>query len=189
MARIALLALALALVIAAPAAARTVEGVDLPESTEARDGTALKLHGAGVRTKFFFDIYVGTLYLPETGQSLDAILGQDRAARIEMHFLYDEVSQEQLAEAWRSGFAANNADDVQAAVAERLERFVALFPTATEGDEFAMEYVPGAGTRVSVNGDVRGTIEGRTFFRALLGVFLGPEPADSDMKAGMLGGG
>lgn len=177
----------LVLVLAAPAAARSVEGVELPESAAARDGTELRLHGAGVRTKFFFDIYVGALYLPQAGQALEAIRGTHQAGRVEMHFLYDEVSAERLAEAWRRGFRDNNPAAVRDAIADRLARFIGLFPAAAEGDTLVMEYVPGAGTRVSVNGDPRGTIEGGAFFRALLGVFLGPEPADGDMKAGMLG--
>lgn len=167
--------------------ARSVEGVELDETVTARDGTQLQLHGAGVRDKLFFDIYVGALYLTSTGQALDTILGSNQPARIEMHFLYDEVGREQLAEAWRNGFRDNNPDDVQAAIAGRLERFIGLFPAATEGDAFTLEYVPGDGTRVAVNGETRGTIDGAGFFHALLGVFLGPEPADDDMKAGMLG--
>ncbi|MDZ7748898.1 MAG: chalcone isomerase family protein [Halofilum sp. (in: g-proteobacteria)] len=181
------LVLALAVLVALPAFARTVAGVSLADSATARDGTALVLHGAGLREKFFFDIYVGALYLPSGGQSVEAILERDRPARVEMHFVYDEVSREQLAEAWREGFRDNNPAERREAVAGRLERFVALFPAAVEGDVLALEYVPGDGTRVSVNGEPRGTIAGRDFFRALLGVFLGPEPADRSMKAGMLG--
>ena len=36
------------------------------------------------------------------------------------------------------------------------------------------------------NGDAAGTVGGDVFFNALLGVFLGPEPADEDLKEGML---
>lgn len=188
--RLLLLGLVVFLAAAGPrAAARSVEGVELPGTVTARDGATLRLHGAGVRTKFFFDIYVGALYLPRTGQALQAIRESDQPGRIEMHFLYDEVTREQLAEAWRSGFRANNPRELHARIADRLERFVALFPAAAGGDTFAMEYIPGAGTRVAVNGEPRGTIEGAAFFRALLGVFLGPEPADADLKAGMLGAG
>lgn len=180
-------AVVLAMLVAGPATARTVEGVELPEAVTARDGTSLVLHGAGVRTKFFFDIYVGALYLPAAGQSAEAILGSDQPGRVEMHFVYDEVSRDRLAEAWRGGFRDNTPAAVADAIADRRDRFIGLFPAAVAGDVFAMEYLPGRGTRVSVNGESRGTIEGHAFFRALLGVFLGPEPADRGMKAGMLG--
>lgn len=184
-----ILAVVLATLVAGPAAARAVEGVELPEAVTARDGTSLVLHGAGVRTKFFFDIYVGALYLPAAGQPAETILASDQPGRVEMHFVYDEVSRDRLAEAWRGGFRDNTPAAVADAIADRRDRFIELFPAAVAGDVFAMEYLPGRGTRVSVNGEPRGTIEGHAFFRALLGVFLGPEPADRGMKAGMLGGG
>ncbi|MDZ7829472.1 MAG: chalcone isomerase family protein [Halofilum sp. (in: g-proteobacteria)] len=167
--------------------ARTIEGVELPESVTARDGTALQLHGAGIRTKFFFDIYVGALYLTSTGQALDTIMASDQPARIEMHFVYDEVEAEKLESAWREGFADNNDREVLDTVEPQLENFVRMFPTAVEGDMFAMEYIPGQGTRVTINGEAAGTVAGDVFFNALLGVFLGPEPADDDLKEGMLG--
>ncbi|WP_419582428.1 chalcone isomerase family protein, partial [Thiolapillus sp.] len=44
-------------------AAKTLEGVDLPEQVPV-EGRNLVLNGAGIREKFFFDIYVAALYLP-----------------------------------------------------------------------------------------------------------------------------
>ena len=182
-----LLLLALLLGLAAPAHARSVEGVELAESVTARDGTRLQLHGAGVRDKFIFDIYVGALYLTSTGQDLETIMGSDQPARIEMHFVYSEVEAEKLEAAWRDGFAGNNDRAVLEDIQPQLDRFVDLFPTAVEGDTFAIEYLPGKGTEVTINGETAGTIEGEAFFNALLGVFLGPKPADGDLKRGMLG--
>lgn len=169
------------------AAAAELAGVRIDERVTARDGTELPLHGAGLREKFFFDIYVGALYLPSTGQSVERILDTDQSGRIDMHFVYDEVSREKLATAWEEGFAGNNPDAVLDALGERIERFIDLFPDATAGDRFALEYVPGGGTEVRINGQSAGTIEGGGFFRALLAVFLGPEPPDSDLRHGMLG--
>lgn len=182
-----ILTLVCLLALSVTAHGRSLEGVELPEAVTARDGTQLQLNGAGVRTKFFFDIYVGALYLASGGQDLDSIMGSDQPARIEMHFLYDEVEAEKLESAWREGFEANNDLEVLDTIEPQLETFVGLFPTAVEGDTFAMEYLPGQGTRVTVNGEEAGVLEGNVFFNALLGVFLGPEPADDDMKAGMLG--
>lgn len=182
-----ILLLATLLVLAGTAQARTIEGIDLEETTTARDGTRLQLHGAGVRDKFIFDIYVGALYLVSTDQDLETILNSDQPARIEMHFLYDEVEAEKLEAAWREGLEDNNDDQVLERIAPRIEQFVDLFPTAVEGDTFAIEYLPGKGTVVMINGEAAGTVEGAVFFHALLGVFLGPDPADDDLKEGMLG--
>lgn len=187
MSRILMFALLIPLLLSV-AEARTVEGVELDESVTARDGTELLLHGAGVRDRLFFDIYVGALYLPSTGQSVEAILAGDQPARIEMHFLYKEVEAEKLESAWQEGFSNNNQREVLDTIEAQLENFVRLFPTAVEGDVFVMEYLPGQGTQVIINGETAGAIAGDVFFRALLGVFLGPKPADGDLRRGMLGG-
>jgi len=178
----------LMLLAATPALAREVDGVPMPEQVTARDGEVLVLNGAGVRSKFIFDIYVGALYLPERAGDAGAILDGRGAWRVDMHFVYSEVSASRLADAWREGFADNNPPTAEEAVQDRLGRFVALHPKAVEGDVFSYEYVPDTGTRVSVNGQTRGTIEGADFARALLAVWLGPEPPDTDLKEGMLGG-
>ena len=182
-----LVVLAALLVLSLGAQARSVEGVELAETVTIRDGTELQLHGAGVRDKFIFDIYVGALYLPSAGQSVQAIRTVDQPGRIEMHFLYSEVSAEKLADAWREGFAGNNDAEVLDTIEPQLARFIEMFPTAVEGDVFVMEYVPGQGTEVILNGETAGTVDGGAFFHALLGVFLGDKPADSDLKRGMLG--
>ena len=168
--------------------AAELAGVELPERVTARDGSELRLHGAGLREKFFFDIYVGALYLPERGQTAQQIRSTDRPGRVEMHFVYDEVSREKLAKAWRTGFADNNPKEVEATVGDRLTRFIQLFPAAEAGDTFVMEYVPDDGTAVRINGETVGTIRGGEFFRALLAVWLGPKPPSDAIKRGMLGG-
>lgn len=179
----------LLLLLTAPLAASAAElaGVQLDDRVVARDNTPLPLHGAGLREKFFIDIYVGALYLPRTGQSAERIRRTDQAGRVEMHFVYDDVPREKLEKAWRRGFAANNPKEVRDTIADRIGRFVGLFPAAGSGDTFAMEYVPGDGTDVLVNGERVGSIRGGAFFRALLAVWLGPEPPNEGLRRGMLG--
>jgi hypothetical protein len=41
---------------------------------------------------------------------------------------------------------------------------------------------------VRLNGEWRGSVEGNDFFRALLKVWLGPDPASKSLKQDMLGG-
>jgi hypothetical protein len=169
------------------AAGAELAGVRVDDRVTVRDGTELPLHGIGLREKFFFDIYVGALYLPSTGQPVERILDTDQPGRIEMHFVYDEVTRDQLAAAWDEGFAANNPPGVLDEFDGRIDRFIGLFPDAVAGDRFAMEYVPGGGTEVRINGERAGMIEGGGFFQALLAVFLGPEPPSGDLRRGMLG--
>ena len=56
-----------------------------------------------------------------------------------------------------------------------------------EGDQVWLDYVPGSGTSVLVNGDVRGVIPGSDFNAALLSVWLGREPVSESLKKAMVG--
>jgi hypothetical protein len=49
------------------------------------------------------------------------------------------------------------------------------------------DFIPGTGTRVTINGEEKGVIEGADFYAALLDIWLGDEPADDDLKDAMLG--
>jgi len=49
-------------------------------------------------------------------------------------------------------------------------------------------FKPGTGVQVSVNGVAKGTIKGDDFAKALLSIWLGPEPPNPEIKAGLLGG-
>ena len=71
----------------------------------------------------------------------------------------------------------------------RIDTFNALFSeSAVEKDIYQLDYTPGKGTQVSKNGSALGeVIPGADFRNALLEIWLGNSPADSGLKAGMLG--
>jgi hypothetical protein len=55
------------------------------------------------------------------------------------------------------------------------------------GDTLAFTYVPATGVEVTVKGTARGTLPGDDFARALFSIWLGKEPPNEDLKAGLLG--
>ncbi len=169
------------------ATARTVAGVAFPE--EARvDGQALVLNGAGVREKFFFDIYVAGLYLPRRMNDAQAILDENPPWRMVMHFVYSRVSREKLADGWREGFEDNLPEARRKALQDRIERFIALFPELHKGDEVVLDHLPGQGVVVTIRGRRMGRIEGDDFARALLAIWLGPEPVTASLKKALVQG-
>lgn len=91
------------------------------------------------------------------------------------------------ASAWREGFEDNNPDQQLAKLQTRLETLVSYFPDLKAGDVVLLDYIPGQGTYVSINGEKKGVIAGADFYAALLDVWLGEEPADDDLKEAMLG--
>lgn len=166
--------------------AQEVAGVTLPEQVKLAD-TTLKLNGAGIRSKFFFDIYVGALYLPQITKDAETAINMPGPKRVLMHFLYKEVSRKNLIDGWSDGFKNNLSGEQFKALKAKLEAFNQLFVTVKRGDHITLDYLPETGTRVSINEQIKGSIPGKAFYPALLRVWLGEEPADSDLKEAMLG--
>ena len=165
-----------------------IEGISVPDSvTLPGTTTQLQLNGAGVRSKFLFDIYVGALYLPAKSQDSAGILADDAATRVLMHFLYKEVSREKITHGWNEGLQANLPASEYQALQPRLAQFNKLFSSVRKGDRISIDYIPGSGTEVRINDEWRGKVEGNDFFRALLKVWLGPAPVSNKLRDAMLG--
>ncbi len=171
-----------------PSTAATVKGVDIPEKISLPGSQqSLILNGAGIRSKFFFSIYIGALYLPAKQSSVESILSNNSPRRVLMYCLYDEISKDKLNAAWDEGFTENNTEQALDKLSARIKQFSAIFPALREGDRVYLDYVPSVGTNLIYNGNELGTIQGEDFNIALLKVWLGEHPADSDLKPAMLG--
>ena len=191
MARLATLVLAAALPLAVLAA--EVAGVKLDDRTKLdAGGPELVLNGAGVRTRFVVKVYVAGLYLTEKkGAAADAIaLGGPK--RVAINMLRD-VGAQQFNEALVDGFRANNsAADVEKlkGALDELSGIMTGLGEAKKGNVIALDFVPGAGTRVLLNGAPKGKpIASEEFYRALLRIWLGDKPVDGDLTKAMLGQG
>ncbi len=170
-----------------PAWAVEIEGVSVPERVNVA-GKVLQLNGAGVRTKLFFDIYVGALYLSERATSAREAIDAKGPKRISMSFLYAEVSSKKLVKGWNEAFKKNQSKEMMAILKERLDRFNSLFVTAQKGDLFTFDFLEDGSTVVTLKGKRAGVIPGIDFQRALLEVWLGKKPADKGLKKAMLKG-
>lgn len=170
------------------AQAKNIANVEILEQVSLSDKAgSLVLNGAGIRSKFIFDIYIGSLYLKSKQTSTDAIYNLPGEKRISMHFLYDEVSKEKLIDGWNDGFENNHSDDELKVLSNRINQFNALFDTVRKGDTINLDYTPNKGTTVIINNQIKGTINGDDFFTAVLKIWLGDEPADNNLKNAMLG--
>ncbi len=168
-----------------------IEVADVSVPNEVKlNGTSetLTLNGAGIRTKFFFKIYVAALYLPSATSESETIIATDQPNRVLMHFVYSEVEKEKLIEGWIDGFNNNTSKEAMGKLKTRLAAFNELFETVIEGDQILLDYLPSSGTQVTIKGELKGTIPGHDFNQALLRVWLGPEPVTSDLKEALLGG-
>lgn len=183
-----ILALLASFLISVSAFAVDVAGIKIPDSAKV-EGQELKLNGAGIRTRMFIKVYVGALYLEQKTNTADAVLGSKGVKRMALHIMRD-LKSDVFSSALADGLAANNSAAEMAKIADKVKEFNGIMGGiggVKKGDVVQLDYLPVAGTRVSINGDAKGTIAGEDFYRALLKVWLGDNPIDADLKKGLLG--
>src|SRR5690606_34473920 len=73
--------------------ARTIEDVTLPESLQVNDAT-LQLNGAGVRSKYFVDVYVAALYLPALQQDARRIVQADEPQSVRLAIISSRITRD-----------------------------------------------------------------------------------------------
>ena len=179
-------ALALSLLLAASVAeAKTVAGVNLPDSVNV-NGQNLVLNGAGIRKKFFIKVYVGGLYLASKQGDPAAIIAADSPRRMVMHFLYG-VTKSQISEAWEEGLR-DNTPNASAEVKANFLKLTSWMENIDKGKEIVLTYVPGSGTIIEVNGVAKGTLPGKATADAIIATWIGPKPGPGDdFKKDVLG--
>ncbi len=171
-----------------PLIAATINGTEIPDTVSLpNSNTQLLLNGAGIREKFFLDIYIGALYLEHRMHDPADILADTGSAGILMHFTYSKVSKEKIIEGWTDGLAENLPAERMRDIQPRLEKFNTLFRTVVKGDIIRIDYIPASGTQVRINDELRGAVEGNDFFRDLLRIWLGTHPVSKSLKREMLG--
>ena len=170
--------------VAFPVAAKDVEGTNVPD-TLTQDGKTLRLIGAGIRNKWFFDVYVGALYAEKPTFNAANLIKSDQVKRMDMHLLRD-VGKDKIIETIREGFEKNSKSQMSALQA-RLDQLAAAVPDLKKGDLLSLTYIPEKG--VVTGGAAKDVvIPGKDFADALFSCWLGPDPADADLKRKLLGG-
>lgn len=180
--------LATLLFLSTQAQAAEVSWVKLPDTVYlgSRD---LVLNGAGVRSKFFLDLYIAALYLTEKKSSAEAVLTDEGEKRVALHLLRD-ISADHLFSAFNKALTANHTPSELDALDASIKQFSAIFLAMKEvmkGDAITLDYQASRGTQVSVNGVLKGTIAGAAFNTALLKIWLGDKPAQDHLKLKLLG--
>jgi hypothetical protein len=172
--------------LASSVSAREIADVNVPETLTGGDGVMLHLNGAGIRSKFFFKIYIAELYMQHPTSDVVKLLSDDGQKRMVMHFIYEELSKEKLTEAWDEGFRANTDQKQLALLQTRITQFNGLFDSVKKGDEIALDYTSEKGTQVSIRNQVKGVVPGKDFNDALLAIWLGKEPVTPELRKELL---
>jgi hypothetical protein len=180
------LMIAAPMIFAAPVHAKELSGVNFPDQRTVA-GQPLVLNGLGLRqaTAFKVSVYVAALYVAAPTSDADSILNSNSPKEISLRFVRG-VGAGDLNHAWDEGFAKNAANEVPA-LRERIEKLKALMTDMKNGDELTFTSRPGEGVEVTINGAVRGLIEGDDFSKAMFSLWLGSNPPNAGLKTGLLG--
>lgn len=152
-------------------------------------GRTLVLNGAGLRKYLGFQVYVAALYLPRPTRQAPQALRPDTPRRLQLTLLRDTTTEQNL-DALKGGLEDNNSAEELAALHEEIEQLLALIRTVREvpeGTRITLDYLPGAGTRLSFDDRLLGTIPGERFNRALMNIWLGDNPIQLSLKKALLG--
>jgi hypothetical protein len=102
------------------------------------------------------------------------------------------VDADEFAKALVDGMRPNHDEATMKALEPRIAQLNAIMAgikEAKKGMAIALDWVPGAGTQVTIDGKAAGKpIEGEDFYRALLRIWLGDKPVQDDLKKSLLGG-
>jgi Chalcone isomerase-like len=166
-----------------------ISGVKLEDKLQL-DTHQLVLSGAGIRAKFFVHVYAAALYLGEKAHTAEAVLADSGAKRMSFHLMRD-VSGRQVLDGINEAILPNSSEEEMKALESRLYAFEKIFtsvPEIKKGETVNLDYIPGLGTRVTVNGADKGHIAGEDFYRALLKIWVGRKPVQASLKKHLLGG-
>lgn len=154
------------------------------------NGTTLQLNGAGIRHKLMFKVYAAGLYLPQKAQSLEEANAQQGPKRIRLVSLRS-INAEELSRLFLSSLENNTDKSTFYRLAPSMLQISKVFTDIKKlqpGDELTMDWIPGTGTIVAHNGQIKSdTFTDSMFFDALLSIWLGPKPADASLKQALLG--
>ncbi len=172
-----------------PAPAVELSGVKYTPTT-ALAGSMLQLNGAGIRYKFVIKVYTAALYLTGKAASTEAVLAAPGPKRMHVVMLRD-IDANELGRLFTRGMQDNMPKDEFSKIIPGTLALADIFASRKKlvaGDSFFVDYVPGTGTVVVVNGKTLGEpIKEPEFYSALLRIWLGANPADGPLKDALLG--
>ena len=153
-------------------------------------GTPLTLNGAGIRFRVVVRVYTAGLYLTARASTPEQVLATPGPKRLHVVMLR-EIDATELGKLFTRGMQDNSPRDEFSKSIPGTIRMADIFSTKKRlavGESFSVDWVPGTGTTVSINGRPQGEpIREPEFFSALMRIWLGNNPADAALKDALLG--
>jgi len=187
----ALTALAAALLAPLLSHAQTTEVAGVKFANTLQVGNAkLQINGAGVRYKLVFKVYAAALYLADKVTTPEAVYAATGPRHLQIVMLR-EIDANELGKLFTRGMEQNASREEFTKSIAGIMRMSDIFSARKKlvaGDSFSVEWVPGSGTVILVNGKpASDPIKEPEFFTALMKIWFGKSPADAQLKDALLG--
>ncbi len=164
----------------------TVEGSNYP-ATVTVEGKTFKLIGAGLREKWWVDVYTMGAYTESGSCKTSDIINKDEPKYLRLDMKRD-VSAEKMSSTIGESFADHMPKGASAKLKQQRRTFEKYFKSeCTEGTKLEFIYLPGTGTILKQNGKRMGPpLEGVEFHRVLWDIYFGKETCCDDLKEAIL---
>lgn len=173
----------------APTQALEIAGAQFPDQVNVAN-KPLQLNGAGVRYKAMFRVYAAGLYAPTKSSVVSEVSDTDTPKRVRIVMLR-EIDSRELGNMFARSMEENVERGAMTRLLPGIMRMSQVFSDHKRlmaGDSFQVDWVPGTGGILSIKGQVIGEpFREPEFYRALLGIWLAPRPADWKLKDALLG--
>lgn len=169
--------LALVLGAGAPAAAMEPQVAATPNA----GAGGLNLAGCAARRFFLLDVYRLRLYLPQPPAAETVAFDPRQPKTVELEITYPGNIPGDMPGDWRARFQ----ETLPPAMVADLR---SLYQNLRGGDVLSIEYRPGRGSLVRLNGAVQMADPGPALIDALLDIWMGPRALNPEIRRQLLSG-
>lgn len=168
------------------AMAAQVGGVEVAPQVQ-YGGKTMVLNGAGLRKKFFFQLYVGSLYLTAKSADANAIINNDAPVHMRLEITSGQVSAEKMKAATLEGFQKVTGGNMAAIQADVDKLLAAIGQGKGEGDIYEFSNVPGSGLHFLLNSKRLEVLTNPALKKALFSIWLSDKAVDATLRNNLLG--
>ena len=163
----------------------SLAGISMPDNIKIENETLI-LNGLGLREKYWVDVYVAGLYLPQKMSDGNDVIKANIAKRIQVEFIYSSVPQAKMIAVLEENIANNPQFSSETVAA--IRKCGSWMQDFTSGDVVIFDYNPTIEeTTIYINDATRGSIQSKEFMEAIFAMYVGKYPATEALKQGLLG--
>lgn len=170
---------------------KTLLGLAIPQEMTLPASQPMVLNGAAARSLWGREIYVAALYLAHKSSKHNLIMLTDAPALMKIYWMQDDLMPAEIKQMFTEAMMVNSPELAKSTYdLPRFKEFIAIFERSLNaGDILTVQYLPDNQTVIVVlnNHELHRWTNAKTFFNALLKMWLGEHPPSRQFKQNMLG--